>query len=136
MRRALVVALAVSSLAWAQDAKVEVKADVIHAQEKAGTVDPGLEGMQAALAKGKKYGSLKRISTQKITVQPKSAAVSLPNGKTAELSLVTLEKDVATIKVKVPDGETTLKLGRDGSAYQQAGAWQGGDLWLVLGQPR
>ena len=130
------LALVVSSLAFADEPKVTVKAEVVHAQEKAGTIDPGLEHMQAELSKGKKYGMLKRISTQKLTVQAKSALVPLPNGKNCELSLQTLEQGVATIKIKVPQGETTSKLGRDGSLFHQVGDWQGGDLWLVLSQPK
>ena len=134
--RLAALALVLSTVALAQDAKVTVKAEVVQAQVKAGTIEPGLQEMQTALAQGKKYGSLKRISTQKVTVQAKTAVVPLPNGTSAELSLVTLEQGVATIKVKVPKGETTSKLGRDGSLYQQAGEWQGGDLWLVLSQPK
>ncbi len=134
--RLAALALVVSTVAFAQEAKVAVKAEVVHAQLKAGAVDPGLEPMQTALASGKKYGMLKRISTQKITLDKKPVSVALPNGKSAEMSLVTLEQGVATIKLKVPQGETISKLGRDGSLYQQAGDWQGGDLWLVLSQPK
>ena len=92
--------------------------------------------MQLALSQGKKYGALKRISTQKVALQTRPTVLPLPNGKNAELSLLTLEQGVATIKVKVPQSETTSKLGRDGSLYHQAGEWQGGDLWLVLSQPK
>lgn len=134
--RLAALALVLSTVAMAQDAKITVNAEVVHAQVKTGMIEPGLQEMQTALAQGKKYGSLKRISTQKVTVQAKSAVVPLPNGTSAELSLVTLEQGVATIKVKVPKGETTSKLGRDRSLYQQAGEWQGGDLWLVLSQPK
>jgi hypothetical protein len=136
--RLAVLALVVSSVALAEDAKVTVQAEVIHAQVKAGTIEPSLQQMQAALAKGKKYGALKRISTQKLTLQTQPpTVVPLPNGKSAEMSLVTLQQGVATIKLKViSQGEATLKLGRDGSLYQQAGEWEGGDLWLVLSQPK
>lgn len=137
MRLAGVLALAVSCAALADEPKVVVKADVVLASVKGTTVEPGLEGMQTALAQGKKYGALKRVSTQKLTLQSKATTVALPNGKAAELSLVTLEQDVAMIKVKVPQmAESTSKLGRDRSLYQQAGEWQGGDLWLVLSQPK
>lgn len=130
------LALFVSSVAFADEPKVAVQAEVMHAQVKAGTIEPGLEAMHTELSKGKKYGALKRLSTQKLTLQTKSTVLPLPSGKSAEMSLMTLEQDVATIKVKVPTGEITAKLGRDGSLMQQAGEWQGGDLWLVLSQPK
>lgn len=136
MRLVAALALVLSSAALADDAKVTVQAEVVHAQEKAGTVDPGLADMQAALSQRKKFGTLKRVSTQKVTLTTQTSAVPLPNGKSVDLSLMTLEQGVAIIKVKVPKGETTLKLGREGSLFQQAGEWQGGDLWLVLSQPR
>ena len=134
--RLAVPALVVSSIALADEPKVAVQADVVHAQVKAGTIEPGLEGMRAELSKGKKYGALKRISTQKLTLKTKATVLPLPNGKNAEMSLLTLEQGVATIKLKVPKGEITAKLGRDGSLMQQAGEWDGGDLWLVLSQPK
>lgn len=133
------LALLVSSAALAEDAKVTVNADVVFAELKAGVVEAGLAGMQHALAQGpqgKKYGTLKKVSSQKVPLEAKPAVVALPNGKTAELSLQSLEKGVATVKVKVPKGEATLKLGREGSLYQQAGPHEGGDLWLVLSQPK
>ena len=121
---------------WADDAKVKVQAEVVHAQEKAGTVDPGLQPMQAALEQKTKYGTLKRLSVQKVELTRKPLPLALPNGKTAELSLVSLEQGVATVKVKLPPSESTLKLGREGSLYQHAGKWQSGDVWLVLSQPK
>ena len=126
----------VAAPVWADEPKVTVQAEVVHAQEKAGVVDPGLEAMQAALAQKTKYATLKRLSTQKLELVAKVTAVPLPNAKTAELSLTSLEKGVATVKVKLAPSESTLKLGREGSLYQHAGKWQGGDLWLVLSQPR
>ncbi len=135
MRIAL-LALLVSSAAIADDAKVSVKAEVVHAQVSVGVIEPGLESMQKALSQGKKYGTMKKVSTQKVTLEAKAVVLPLPNGKNAEMSLLTLEQGVATIKVKFPQGESTSKLGRDGSLFQQAGEWHGGDLWLVLSQPK
>jgi hypothetical protein len=129
--------LLISTVALADEPKVAVQTEIVHAQEKAGTIDPGLQEMQAKLAEGKKYGTLKRLSTQKLTLQTLPATVPLPNGKQAELSVVTLVEGVATIKIKVPGlGESTSKLGRDRSLYQGAGKLEGGDLWLVLSQPK
>jgi hypothetical protein len=137
VRAALITAVVFAAApVFADDAKVTVQAEVVHAQEKAGSVDPGLQPMQTALAQKTKYGTLKRVSLQKVELTTKPAPLPLPNGKTAELSLVTVEKDVATVKVKLQPSESTLKLGRDGSLYQHAGKWQGGDLWLVLSRPK
>lgn len=138
MRAAFAVALLATTAALAEDPKVTVSADVVHAT-MAGTVDPGLAPMQAALGRGeagKKYLGLKRLSTQKILLQAKAALLPLPNGKTAELTLMGLDKGVSTVKVKVAPSEATLKLGHEGSLYQHAGEFQNGDLWLVLSQPK
>ena len=103
MRLALVATAAlVAAPVWAEDAKVTVQAEVVHAQEKPGAIDSGLQPMQAALAQKTKYGSLKRLSVQKLELTAKPFPLPLPNGKTAELSVVTLEKGVATVKVKLP----------------------------------
>ena len=92
--------------------------------------------LTASSAQKTKYGTLKRVSVQKVELVAKPYAMPLPNGKSAELSLVSLESGVATVKVKLSPSESTLKLGREGSLYQHAGKWQGGDLWLVLSQPK
>ncbi len=137
--RLAALGLVLATAAFAEEAKVTVKADVVHAQLKAGLVEAGLTEMQTALAQGKqgkRYGALKRLSTQKLTLQLKALTLPLPNGKSADLSLLSLEQDVSTVKVKLAPGESTLKLGREGSLYQHAGEWQGGDLWLVLSQPK
>jgi hypothetical protein len=140
MRQAAAGSLALVVLAaapvWADEPKVKVQAEVVQAQEKAGAIDPGLQAMQAALEQKTKYGTLKRLSVQKLELTSKPNRVALPNGKTAELSLVTLDQGVATVKVKLPPSESTLKLGREGSLYQHAGKWQSGDVWLVLSQPK
>ena len=136
MRVAYLALTLAAAPVWAEEAKVTVQAEVVYAQENAGAVDPGLQPMQTALAQKTKYGSLKRLSVQKLELLAKPSPLALPNGKTAEVSLVTLEKGVATVKVKLPPSESTLKLGREGSLYQHAGKYQGGDLWLVLSQPK
>ena len=139
MRGLLAAALLAAGVAFAEEPNVAVNADVVQASTQAGTVDPSLAPMQAELGKGeqgKKYTSMKRLSTQKLTLVVKPQLLPLPNGKTAELSLVALEKGVSTVKVKVAPGEAVLKLGSQGSLYQHAGPYQNGDLWLVLSQPK
>ena len=136
--RAAALALLISTVALADEPKVTVQTEVVQASEKQGTIDPGLKEMQAALAQGKKYGTLKRISTQKLTLETRPSMVPLPSGKSVELSVVTLVEGVATIRVKipVPPSETTLKLGKVGSLYQYAARLPDADVWVVLSQPK
>lgn len=125
---------------FAQEPKVDVNADIVQASTQPGTVEAALAPMQLELAKGdqgKKYTSMKRLSTQKLTLVKKPMVLPLPNKKNAELSLVALDKGVATVKVKVvPGTEAVLKLGKQGSLFQHAGAFENGDLWLVLSEPK
>ena len=140
-RRMVVGALSMSvvwlsGLAHADEAKVAVQADVVFASEKPGKVPQDLVEMQQKLAKGKKYLTLTKLSSQKLTLTPKASTVALPNQSNAELSVVSLEKDVATLQLRIPKlVDTTVKVGK-GSLYQQAGQHDGGDLWLVLSQPK
>jgi len=139
-RRAAVVLgavmLCLPAVARAEDAKVTVQADVVFASEKPGTVPKDLLHMQQKLAKGKKYLTLKTLSSQKLTLTPKPSSLPLPNKSSASLSLVSLKKDVATLELHIPNFvDTTVSLGK-GSLYQQAGPHDGGDLWLVLSQPK
>lgn len=139
MRGLIAAALLAALPAFAEDAKVDVQADVVHASMQPGTVEPGLQPMQTTLGRGeqgKKYGALKKLSTQRLSLHGKATPLALPNGSSAELSLVALEKGVATVKVKVAPSEAVLKLGKQGSLYQHAGSFENGDLWLVLSQPK
>lgn len=139
MRALVAAALLAAFPAFAEDPKVDVQADVVHATMQAGTIEPGLQPMQTTLGRGeqgKKYGGLKKLSTQRLTLHAKPTPLPLPNGANAELSLVALEKGVSTVKVKVAPSEAVLKLGKQGSLYQHAGTFENGDLWLVLSQPK
>lgn len=127
---------AVSKVVLAAEQQVPVQAEVVLASTAAGGVEAGLEGMQATLGKKVKYGTLKRLSTQRLTVEAKSQVLALPNGKSAELSLDSLKDGVATLRVKLAPTESTYSLARDKAFYLQAGAHEGGDLWLVLSQPK
>lgn len=119
----------------AAEPSVPVKAGVVFASTAAGTVEPGLEKMQAALATRVKYATMKWLSNRPLVLGPKPASVELPNGKKAEVSVKRLDGDVATIRVKLAPAETEYTLGRDKSLYLQGGAFEGGDLWLVLSPP-
>jgi hypothetical protein len=119
----LAVALVfVAAPVLAADPKVAVQVDVVMAQLDGNTLDPpSLKAMQDALAKKVRYGTLKRLSSERYELTVKPTALKLPN-----------EKDVATLKVRVPPADATYKLGRQGSLYVQGGAHQSGELWLVL----
>ncbi|MBX7102223.1 MAG: hypothetical protein K1X89_31190 [Myxococcaceae bacterium] len=134
---ALSAALLVPLAALAQEAVVPVQADVVLGTDKvAKDLTPPMKAMQAALAKKKRYGTLQLLSSQVLKVSKKSLALALPNQKSAELSLESLEAGVATVRVKVPPADTTSKLGAEGSLYVHAGKHETGDLWLVLSRPK
>jgi hypothetical protein len=119
--------------ALADEPKVSVQVEVVHALLTGNTIDPPtLKAMQEALGKKVKYGSLKRLSLEKMELTQKAAPVKLPNGVEASLAVEGLKDDVATLRVKVAPADATYKLGKKGNLYVQAGAHDGGDLWLVL----
>ncbi|MFZ5468273.1 MAG: hypothetical protein ACOZIN_02450 [Myxococcota bacterium] len=117
----------------AEGPKVEVLAEVVLASMEGNLVDPpSLAPMQKKLAQRKKYGSLRRLSVQKVVVAQAPSQLRLPNEKVATFQLKELKEGVAKVEVKVPPLSTVYTLGREGSLYQAAGEHQGGDLWLVL----
>lgn len=123
--------------AFAADPKVEVQTEVVLAQEKGNSLEPAeLSKMQAALKPKKAYGTLKRLSSVRLTLTAKPVPVTLPSGSNGELSLIHVKDNVATVRLKVGAIDSTLKLGGEGSLYQHAGAYQGGDLWVVLSRPK
>ncbi len=134
----LVAFLCLTALpAQAADPKVEVQAEVILAQDKGAQLDPPeLAKMQQALAAKKRYGSLKRLSSTRLTLSAKPSSVPMPSGAAGEVSLISLKDNVATVRLKVGALDSTLKLGAQGSLYQQAGPYQGGELWVVLSRPK
>lgn len=129
--------LALSLTILAAEPSVPVQAEVVHATTSTGTVDPSLVKMRDAMASRVKYQGLKKLDAKKLElVANKPQLVSLPNQKVAELTLQSVKDDVATLKVKLPPTEAVYTLGREKSLYVQGGAHDGGDLWLVLSQPR
>lgn len=126
----------VKKVVLAAEPTVPVQADVVFASTQPGTVDPELQKMQQTLAAKVKYLTLKKVASQKLELSPKAQSVALPNQKTAELSLQGLKENVATVHVKLAPADTTYTLGREKSLYLQAGPHDGGDLWLVVSQPR
>ena len=133
---ASVVAL-LSLTTLAAEPSVPVQAEVVFASTTAGTVDPSLAKMRDAMAPKVKYLSMKKLETKKLELsQNKPQALALANQKQAELTLQGVKENVATVKVKTPSVETVYSLARDKSLYVPAGAHEGGDLWLVVSQPK
>jgi hypothetical protein len=132
-----VVAFVVAPL-MAADPTVPVQADVVLASMTAGAVDPSLQKMHDALAAKVKYASMKKVDGKKLElVKDKPQSITLPNQKVAELTLQGVQQNVATLKVKLPPvTEATYTLAKDKSLYLQGGPHDGGDVWLVLSQPR
>jgi len=121
----------------AADPSVTVQAEVVFASTAAGTVDPALSKMRDAMAPKVKYLTMKKLESKKLElVQNKPQTIALPNSKQAELTLQAIEKNVATVKVKTPSVETVYSLAREKSLSAPAGQNDGGDLWLVVSQPR
>lgn len=127
----------VSFSTLAAEPSVTVQADVIYASTAAGTVEPALMKMRDAMAPKVKYQTMKKLDSKKLElVQHKAQSIALPNKKQAELTLQDLKENVATVKVKLPPAEAVYSLGREKSFSLQGGAHDGGDLWLVVSQPK
>lgn len=126
-----------SFVAFAAEPTVPVQAEVVFASTAAGQVEPSLTKMRDQMAAQKKYQTLKKLDSKKLElVQHKPVPMPLPGGKSAEFTLQALDKNVATVKVKTPAVETVHTLAKDKSLYLPAGAQDGGDLWLVVSQPK
>lgn len=138
MTRALACAVAMMSMTvLAADPQVPVQADVVQALEAAGPVDPDLVSMQQKLAEKKKYGTLKKLESKRLElVLGKAQTLALPNQKTAEVTLQDVKDNVATVKLKVPPTEAVYSLAKGKTLYFQGGAHGGGDLWLLVSQPK
>jgi hypothetical protein len=131
-----VVAL-LSLTTLAAEPSVPVQAEVVFASTAAGTVEPSLAKMRDAMAPKVKYLTMKKLETKKLElVQSKPQMLALPNQKQAELTLQGVKENVATVKVKTPSVETVYSLAREKSLYVPAGAHEGGDLWLVVSEPK
>lgn len=134
-RQVLLAVIAFAPLALA-DGPVAVQADVVFASTAAGAVDPSLVKMQETLAAKVKYLTLQKRSSERLELGKAGATVSLPNGKVAQLTLEALKAGVATLRVKLPPTDATYSLAKEKSFYLQGGPHEGGDLWLVLSQPK
>lgn len=130
-------ALLFSLTAFAADPMVPVQAEVVFASTNPGTVEPALTRMRDQMAPTKKYLTLKKLDSRRLELtQAKLQAMPLPGGKQAELTLQALKDNVATVKVKTPSVEAVHTLAKEKSLYVPAGTDNGGDLWLVVSQPK
>ncbi len=121
----------------AAEPTVPVQAEVVFASTAAGQVEPALVKMRDAMASKVKYLTMKRLDGKKLElVKDKPQTVALPNQKSAELTLQGVTENVATLKVKLAPTEATYTLAKDKSLYVQGGTHEGGDVWLVLSQPK
>lgn len=138
MTRVLVTAvMTLGVAALAADPEVPVQADVVFASTAAGTVEPTLTKMRDAMASKVKYETLRKVDSKTLTlVKDKPQNIALPNKKSAEVVLQKVEANVATVKVKVPPTEAVYQLARDKVLYVQGGEHDGGQVWLLLSQPK
>jgi hypothetical protein len=124
-----------SGTALAEEAQVEVEADLILASNQGTTIDPpSLSAVKDEFASaGIVFSSYKRLSSQKLSLSlAKAAELKLPNQKSALLKLEELKAGTATVKVKAEGTEVAIQLGRQGSVFQRVGAYQNGQLILML----
>ena len=117
------------------DPNVSIRTDIVQASTTRGTIDRSLVKMKEALASRVNYQTLQIVKTATVALSNQSTSVSLPNNKVAELVLISMKDNVATVKVKEPPAEPIYTLGRDKALYIQAGEFEGRELWLVLSQP-
>ncbi|MHB8879625.1 MAG: hypothetical protein ACYC8T_38540 [Myxococcaceae bacterium] len=133
-RWVVVVAVLLGGAALAEEPKVEVTADVIHASNAGNASDPALSAVKDEFASaGFPFSSYKRLSSQKLPLtKAKPAELKLPNGKTAVLELEDIKAGTALVKVNVGGTKVGLQLGREGSVFVGAGAHGNGQLILML----
>ena len=127
----VVVSLGAAAVIAASPVKVHVQ--VVHASNGAPHVDPGLEKMRQGFEKaGLRFTTYRRLSEQTVSLAPgKPTDVAMP-GKTATLTLQPGDHPRPQVAVSVPPLNTTVELGRDASAFLQAGPHENGQLVLVL----
>lgn len=124
-----------SMSALAAEPKVRVTAEVILASNKGNAIDPPtLARMKDQFSeKGFAFTSFRRLSSEKLSLRRKPVEVKLPNRRTATLRLDDIKAGTATVQVDISHlASTTLTLGREGSLFQHAGEFEGGQLILVL----
>ena len=134
-RMGFVTLLLVSFDGMTAEPQVRVTAEVILASNKGNTIDPpALVMMKDQFSqKGFAFTSYRRLSSEKLKLRRQPVELKLPNHRTATLHLDEMKAGTATVKVEISNlASTTLSMGREGSLFQHAGDYDGGQLILVL----
>jgi hypothetical protein len=136
------VTLWMPGLALADDPVVQVRTEVVLASNQGSTVDPpDLERMKKVFSqKGFAFTSYQRLSGEKIAIhKSKPAEIALPNQRSATIRLDDIKRGTASVEVIISQlpsnvviSSTVLTLGREGSLFQHAGDYNGGQLILVI----
>jgi len=139
MKRSLCALVLMAGLlpgpARAEDAKVEVTAEVVLASNQVNPADPSLDGIKQAFASEHfNFASLKRLSTDKLQLRHKKPTeVKLPDGRVVSLKLESLKKGKASVGIAMPDGvNTSYTLSHEGTVLVNVGHLPEGELYLVL----
>lgn len=128
--------IAFSAQARADEPKVEVVAEAVHASNTGNTIDP------PSLAKLKlgRFTNIRRLSESKLTVEKsRPAEFKMPDGKTVTVRLVDVKNGVANFNVSVPTrggqvAEVKYEAGKEPLSIATS-EYQGGVLFLVLSPP-
>ncbi len=128
--------------ALADDPVVQIRTQVVLASTQGSTVDPpDLDGMKKQFSqKGFAFTSYQRLSGDKIAIhKSKPVEITLPNQRSATLRLDEIKRGTAFVEVIISQlpsnvviSSTVLTLGREGSLFQHAGDYNGGQLFLVI----
>lgn len=129
-------------LAFADDPVVQVRTEVVLASNQGSTIDPpDLEKMKRQFSqKGFAFTSYQRLSGDKIAIhKSKPAEIHLPNQRAATIRLDDIKAGTAHVEVIISQlpsnvviSSTGFTLGREGSLFQHAGDYNGGQLILVI----
>lgn len=148
---ALAAAIAAIPAMASAEEQVQVQAGVVLASNRGSTMDPpSLEQMkQQFTQKGFAFTSFRRLSEEKLTLKKKKPVeIKLPNQRTATVRLDGINQGIASVEIIISQdpsnvviASTILTLGREGSVFQHAGDYDGGQLILALspaggGHPR
>lgn len=136
------VLLGTSRQAIAANPSVQISTELILASNRDSTVDPPeLVSMKDQFSqKGFAFTSFRRLSSEKLTLHKgKAVEVKLPNQRIAAIRLNEVKRGTAYVEVilsqlpsNVVISSTVLTLGREGSLFQHAGDYDGGQLILVI----
>jgi hypothetical protein len=126
----------------AAEPQVPINTEVVLASNKGTVIDPPtLAKMKEQFTqKGFAFTSFRRLSGEKVVLQPsKAVEIKLPNQRMATVRLDDLKNGTASVEVVISQlpsnvviASTILTLGREGSLYQHAGDYEGGQLIVVI----